>query len=96
MIWTPNDWLNKFYSFCVAALVGIISRCALAIEACCSNQPNKSKLALFKPLIHFYIYLKQLNISNKKGQHFSYKDGCCMGGGKHIEAFRRKADFGYR
>ena len=25
MIWTPYDWLNKFYGFYMAAAVGIIS-----------------------------------------------------------------------
>ena len=28
VIWTPYDWLNKFYSF-IAAIVGIVSRCGL-------------------------------------------------------------------
>ena len=52
MIWTPYDWLNKIYSFYVAAVVGIVSRCGLIIEAYCRNQLNKSKLAMCKPLIH--------------------------------------------
>ena len=45
MIWIPYDWLNKYYSFCIAAIVGIVSRHRLKIEACHRNQPNKSKLA---------------------------------------------------
>ena len=49
MIWIPYDWLNKFYSFYVGAIVGIVSRCGLTIEACCRNQPDKSKLAVCKP-----------------------------------------------
>ena len=48
----PYDWLNKFYRFCMAAIVGIISRCGLVIEVCHGKQPNKSKLALFKQLLH--------------------------------------------
>ena len=29
MIWPPYDWLNKFKSFYVAAVVSIVSRCGL-------------------------------------------------------------------
>ena len=47
----PYDWLNKYYSFCMAAIVGIVSRRGLRIEACHRNQPNKSKIALYKPLL---------------------------------------------
>ena len=39
VIWTPYDWLNKFYSFCMAAIVSIISRHALAIEGRHRHQP---------------------------------------------------------
>ena len=49
-ICTPYDWLNKFYNFYVATLVGVVG---LSINACHGNQPNKSKLALFKPSMHF-------------------------------------------
>ena len=59
MIWTPYDWLNKFYSFYMAAAV-ISSGCGLRIEECCGNQPNKSKPALYKPLIHCNSHYKQL------------------------------------
>ena len=40
MIWTPYDWLNKFYNFCMAAIVGINRRCGLRIEECHRYQPN--------------------------------------------------------
>ena len=53
MMWRdmdPYDWLNKYYSFCMAAIVGIASRRGLRIEAHHRNQPNKSKLVLYKPL----------------------------------------------
>ena len=59
----------------MAAIVNIISRRGLAIKAHCRNQPNKSKLALYKPLLHFYSHLKQLYISNKT-EYFSYKGVC--------------------
>ena len=49
-ICTPYDWLNKFYNFYVAIVVGVIG---LSIDTCHGNQPNKSKLALYKPSIHF-------------------------------------------
>ena len=41
------------YSFYMAAIVCIVNRHGLTIEACHRNQPNKSKLALHKPLLHF-------------------------------------------
>ena len=49
MIWTPHDWLNKFYSFYMAVMVSIISRRGLGIEVYRRNQPNKSKLVLCRP-----------------------------------------------
>ena len=58
----PSDWLNKYYSFCMAPIVGIVSSCGLRNEARRRNQPIKSKLALYKPLLHFY---SQLYMSNK-------------------------------
>ena len=48
MIWTPYDWLNRFYSFYMAIVVGIVSRHDLTVEGHCINQPNKCKLALCK------------------------------------------------
>ena len=65
MIWIPSNWLNKFYSFCMVAIVSIVSRCVLRNEVRRRNQPNKSKLALYKSLFHFYSHLKQLYMSNK-------------------------------
>ena len=50
IIWTQYDWLNKFYSFYMAAAVVISSGCDLRIEAHCGNQPNKSKPVLYKLL----------------------------------------------
>ena len=83
MIWTPYDWLNKYYSFCMAAIVNIISRGGLRIEARHTNQPNKSKLVLYKPLLHLYSPLKQPYISNKM-KRFSYKGGRGVCVGIHI------------
>ena len=74
VIWTPYDWLNKFYSFCMGAIVGFVSRHGLTIEAHGRNQPNKSKVALYKPLLHFYSDLKKLYIRNKT-EHFNIKVG---------------------
>ena len=62
VIWTQYDWLNKFYDFYMTATANIVSRCGLTIDACYSNQPYKSKLALRKPWIHFNRHLKQLYI----------------------------------
>ena len=69
----------------MAAIVDIVSRRDLRIEARRRNQPNKSKLALYKPLLHLYSHIKQLYISNKT-KRFSYK-----GVREHIEAFQTRA-----
>ena len=63
----------------MAAIVGIISRRGLTIEARLGNQPNKSKLVLYKSLLHFTSHLKQLYIS-KKTDCFSNKGWCVIVG----------------
>ena len=63
-------------------------RHGLTIEVLCRNQPNKSKVALNKPLLHFYSNLKQLYTSNKK-ERFSYKDGCGICGHTRIEVIKK-------
>ena len=42
-------WLNKFYRLYMVAMVDIICRHGLTIEAHHKSQPNMSKLALCKP-----------------------------------------------
>ena len=79
----------------MAAIVGIISRRGLRIEVRRRNQPNKSKLLLYKPLLRLYSHLKQPYISNKT-KRFSYKGGCGVHGRTHIKAFKRRAGLGYR
>ena len=73
----------------MAAKIGIVSRCDLEIEGRCRSQPNKSKLPLYKPLLHFYSHLKQLYISNKV-ECFSYKGGCDVLGCTRIEASKEE------
>ena len=79
----------------MATIVDIVSRRDLIIEVRHRNQPNKSKLALYKPLLHFYSHLKQLYISNKT-EHFSYKDGYGVHGSTCSEAINRRTGLGYR
>ena len=76
------------------AIVGIVSRRGLRIEARRRNQSNKSKLALYKPLLRLYSHLKQPYISNKT-KRLSYKGGCGVRGCTRIEAFKRIAGLGY-
>ena len=95
MIWTPHDWLNKYYSFCTAAIVDFVSRRGLKIGACHRNQPNKSKLALYKPLLRLHSHLKQPYISNKT-KRLSYKGGHGVRGRARIKAFPRRAGLAYR
>ena len=78
----------------MAAIVGIVSRRGLRIEACRRNQANKSKLALYKPLLCLYSHLKQPYISNRT-KRFGYKGGRGMRGRTRIEAFKRRAGLGY-
>ena len=79
----------------MAAVVGIISGCGPNIDVHCRNQPNKSKLALYNPLLSCNSYLKQLYISDKT-ERFSYKGGCGMHGHAFIKPFKRRAGLGYR
>ena len=51
VIWILYDWVNKFYSFYMVAVVGIISMSGLGIEVHCRKYPNKTKPVLYKPLI---------------------------------------------
>ena len=78
----------------MAAIVGIASRRDFRIEARHRNQTNKSKLALYKPLLCLCSHLKQLPISNKT-KRLSYKGGCGVCGRSRIEAFKRRAGLGY-
>ena len=84
----------RYYSFCMAAIIDIVSRRGLRIEARCRNHPNKSKLSLYKPLLHLYSHLQQLYISNNT-KRLSYKSGCGVRGRTLIEAFKRRAGLGY-
>ena len=79
----------------MGAIVGIDSRRGHRIEACHRNQPNKCKLALYKPLRHFCNHLKQLYIS-KKTELLSYKGGCGVRECTSIKAFKRRAGLNYR
>ena len=78
----------------MAAIVGIVSRRGLRIGALHRNQANKSKLVLYKPLLHLHSHLKQQYISNRT-KCFSYKGGRGMCGRTHIEAFKRRAGLAY-
>ena len=69
----------------VAAVVNIVSRRDLSIEVHHGNLPNKHKLALYKPSIHFNSSLKWLLYICNKKEHLSYKGGCSI---TCIEAFK--------
>ena len=47
MVCIPYDWLSKFYSFYITAVVSIVSRRGLTIDVHCRNQSSKSKLAMY-------------------------------------------------
>ena len=58
----------SFMTFIMAAEVNIDSEHDVSIYTCHRNYPDKSKLAVYKPLLH---YFKQLQLSNKT-EHFSF------------------------
>ena len=76
----------------MATIVGIISRRGLRIDVLHRNQPNKSKLLLYK--LYLNSQLKQLYISNKTKQ-FSYKGGCSICVHTHIKVLKRGAGLSY-
>ena len=78
----------------MAAIVDIVSRRGLRIGVHRKNQPNKSKLVLYKPLLRLHSHLKQPYISNKT-KRFSCKGERSMHGRAHIEAFQRRAGLAY-
>ena len=73
----------------MASIVGIVSRHGLRNEAHRRNQPSKSKLVLYRPLLHFHSHVKQLYMSNKT-KCFSYKSGHGMRGHTHMEMFKEE------
>ena len=79
------------------AIVNIISRhtlYSLSIDVHHRNQPNKkSKLALYKLLIHINCHLKQLYIVHNT-ESISYKGGCGVCGRMCIDAFKIRAGMG--
>ena len=79
----------------MAAMVGIGSRCGLTIEVHHKTQPNKSKIALYKPLLHVYSDLKK-QYTSRKTERFSYGDGCGIHGHTPSKVIKRRAGFSYR
>ena len=61
-MWIPYDWLTSFTTLYVRmrALVSVISQHELTVElkAHHRNQHEKTKLVLYKPLLHFKSNLK--------------------------------------
>ena len=55
VMWHDTDWLNKGYSFYMAAVVVIRGGYGLKIEVHHSNQPDKSKLSLYSCYFRFNI-----------------------------------------
>ena len=79
----------------MAAVIDIVSRRGLSIDVHHTNQPNKSKLVLYKPLIHIYSHLKKLCMHTMM-IYFSYKCGCGVHGHHTcIDVFKIKVSLGY-
>ena len=51
-VMNPYDWLNKFYSFCMAAIASFVSRHGLSINVRCRDQPN---CYCFKTIVYKYV-----------------------------------------
>ena len=45
-IYTPYDWLNKFYGFIMRTIINIVSGRDVRMHTCRGSYPSKSKLAL--------------------------------------------------
>ena len=73
----------------MAAVIIISDGCGLRVEAHRINQPNKSKLPPYKPLLSLF---KQLYTRNKT-EHFNYKGGCSMHGRLHIETLKEELTY---
>ena len=84
MMWMAYDRLNKFYSFYMADVVGVVSMCGLTIEMRHRNQPNKTKPVPYKLLLLLKCHLKQLYIHNKR-DHFDYEGGCGIRVLRHLK-----------
>ena len=66
---------NKFYAFYMAVVVNIDSGRVIGIYTHRGNLLDKSKLVLYKPLLHCNNHFKQLQLSNK-AECFSFEGGC--------------------
>ena len=64
VMWAPYDWLNKLYNFYESCSHYQYRGHGLIIEVHYINQPCKTKLSLYKPLICFNSRLKQTYITN--------------------------------
>ena len=60
----------------MAAVVGIISGRGISIHTYHGNWPNKSKVVLYKPLLHCKNQLNSCSYISNKVEGFSYKGGC--------------------
>ena len=77
----------------MTVVVDIFSGCGISIYTRHGNYPNKSKLALHKPLLYYNNQLKQLYLSDK-AKGFNYNSGFVWR--RRIEPFKRTAGLGYR
>ena len=60
MVWCDIDLLSKFHGFYIGAVVGIFRGHGLSFHPRHGDHPSKSKLVLYKLLIHCNSCLKQL------------------------------------
>ena len=72
----PYEWLNNFYSFYMAAVVSVVSKHGVGIDACHRNQYSKINLVLCKQSIHFNSCLcfSYNGESCVHGHHTHYQD----------------------
>ena len=90
VIRTPYNWLNKSYSFYMAAIVIVGGGHGFRIEA-----HHRKNLIIVSYLciscyFHFNIPFKQLYTSSNM-EHFIYKGGCGMCKYMGIKVFKRRA-----
>ena len=74
-----------------AAVVYVVSKCGHSNDARRTKQSNERNLALYVPSVQFNNSITWLYVSSET-ESFSYKAGF---GVARIEAFKRRASFGY-
>ena len=90
MIWTPYNWLNKFYNYYMVTIVSIVWGVALELKLVVETNLIRVSYHCISHSFHFKSHLKQLYLSNKT-EHLSYKIGCGVYGCRSMKTLYKKS-----